>query len=75
MCDRPDFNSMQRYMDETLISLFRQWHGFMKYWLKEDELQEIDLPKEFCECVCNRLAAFKETPELQTTIGKNIREL
>lgn len=73
MCDRPDFEAMQQDMDETLISLFRQWHDFMKCWLEEDESQNVDWVKEFCEHVCNRLAAFKEMPELQATIGRNVR--
>ena len=70
MCNRPDFEEMEQSMDETLISLFRQWHSFVNCWPEEDELQKIDWLEEFCNDMRGRLIAIKDTPEMQEIIGR-----
>jgi len=72
MCGRPDFEAMQRYMDETLISLFREWYDFLDNWLEEDELQKIDRLEEFCNAMRGRLIALKDTPKVQEVIGRKL---
>ena len=72
MCGRPDFEAMEQFMDETLISLFREWHDFTNWWLEEDELQKIDWLEEFCNAMRGRLIALKDTPEMQEVIGRKL---
>ena len=72
MCDRPNFEEMQRDMDEALISLFMQWHDFQGAWLEDEELQKIDCFEQFCHDMRQRLLDLKETPEVQAIIGTKL---
>jgi hypothetical protein len=65
MCNRPDFEAMERYVNETLTTLFTEWYFFQREFLDDEELHEMDFVEEFKKDICQRLVALKDIPKVQ----------
>lgn len=72
MCNSPDFEAMERHLNETLTALFNEWYFFQKEFLDDEELHEIDFVEEFKNDICQRLVVLKDTSKVQQIIRRTV---